>query len=155
MSHHHHHHHGEPPQDYQRGYERDQHQGYQGDRHQNQRQSGPPQYTGGPPPQAQHPYQQAPQQLRRKSLLIGINYVGSQHALRGCQQDVSNMMEFLSYKGYSSDPRSQVVMRDDSHTDPRGPFFPTGRNILAAMHWLVSEPYTCNFLHYSGLYIPM
>ena len=31
-----------------------------------------------------------------------------------------------------------------------GPFFPNGHNILAAMHWLVSEPNTCCFLHYSG-----
>lgn len=82
--------------------------------------------------------------------MIGINYVGSQNALRGCHQDVTNMMEFLRFKGYSSDPGSQVVMRDDQHTDPRGPFFPTGKNMLAAMHWLISEPNTCNFLHYSG-----
>lgn len=41
-------------------------------------------------------------------------------------------------------------MRDDQRTDPRGQFYPNGRNILAAMHWLVSEPNTCNFLHYSG-----
>jgi len=60
------------------------------------------------------------------------------------------MVEFLSYKGYSNDPRSQVIMRDDQQTDPRGAFFPTGQNILAAMHWLISEPNTCNFLHYSG-----
>jgi metacaspase-1 len=60
------------------------------------------------------------------------------------------MMEFLNFKSYSSDQGSQVVMRDDRNTDPRGPFFPTGKNILAAMHWLVSEPNTCNFLHYSG-----
>lgn len=26
------------------------------------------------------------------------------------------MLEFLNFKGYSSDPGSQVVMRDDSHT---------------------------------------
>jgi hypothetical protein len=60
------------------------------------------------------------------------------------------MMQFLNFKGYPSDPGSQVVMRDDRNTDPRGPFFPNGKNILAAMHWLVSEPNTCNFLHYSG-----
>jgi metacaspase-1 len=60
------------------------------------------------------------------------------------------MAQFLGYKGYSSDQRSQVIMRDDQHTDPRGQFFPTGRNMLAAMHWLISEPNTCNFLHYSG-----
>jgi hypothetical protein len=52
--------------------------------------------------------------------------------------------------GYPSDPGSQVVLRDDHHTDPRGPMFPNGHNILAAMQWLVSEPGTINFLHYSG-----
>ncbi len=107
-------------------------------------------YQGGPPQTAHHPYARNPQPLRRKSLLIGINYVGSKNSLRGCHQDVTNMAEFLSYKGYSNDPGSQVIMRDDQHTDPRGPFFPTGKNMLAAMHWLVSEPNTCNFLHYSG-----
>ena len=60
------------------------------------------------------------------------------------------MTDFLRFKGYSNDQKSQVIMRDDQHTDPRGPFFPTGKNILAAMHWLISEPNTCNFLHYSG-----
>lgn len=60
------------------------------------------------------------------------------------------MVQFLNYKGYSNDQKSQVIMRDDRNTDPRGPFFPTGQNILAAMRWLVSEPNTCNFLHYSG-----
>ena len=60
------------------------------------------------------------------------------------------MMQFLNFKGYPSDPGSQVIMRDDRNTDPRGHFFPNGKNILAAMHWLVSEPNTCNFLHYSG-----
>ncbi|QIX01897.1 hypothetical protein AMS68_007414 [Peltaster fructicola] len=97
----------------------------------------------GPPPGAM----QAP---RKKSLLIGINYVGSQHALQGCHQDVNNMREFLTAMGYPSDSRSQVVMRDDGNTDPRGPMFPNGHNLLAAMQWLVSEPNTVNFLHYSG-----
>ena len=88
--------------------------------------------------------------MRQKSLLIGINYTGSRHTLRGCHQDVTNVQGFISYRGFSQDPRSQVVMRDDNYTDPRGPFYPNGHNILAAMHWLVSEPYTRNFLHYSG-----
>ncbi|KAI9697470.1 MAG: hypothetical protein M1820_007805 [Bogoriella megaspora] len=90
------------------------------------------------------------QGMRRKSLLIGVNYTGQQHELRGCHQDVTNVQEFLSYRGYSSDRHAQVVMRDDRHTDPDGPFFPTCHNILAAMRWLVSEPQTINFLHYSG-----
>jgi hypothetical protein len=83
---------------------------------------------------------------RRKSLLIGINYTGSQHALRGCHKDVENVAEFLQYKGYGSGQRDQVILRDDRS----GPYYPSGQNILAAMDWLVSEPRTCNFLHYSG-----
>ncbi len=87
---------------------------------------------------------------KKKSLLIGINYEGSQHALQGCHQDVENIHRFISSIGYPTDQRSQVIMRDDEHTDPNGRFFPTGANMLAAMQWLVSEPGTCNFLHYSG-----
>ncbi|GAB1738094.1 hypothetical protein NU219Hw_g2629t2 [Hortaea werneckii] len=87
---------------------------------------------------------------RKKSLVIGINYIGSQHELEGCHQDVHNVREFLQAMGYSDDQQSQVVMRDDQYTDPRGPYWPTGDNMLAAMEWLVSEPGTVNFLHYSG-----
>jgi hypothetical protein len=148
---------GQPQQGYQGGPQQPQHQGayhyQQGPQPEYQGSSqvqGHTQYQGGPPPTAEHPYARIPQPLRRKSLLIGINYVGSKNALRGCHQDVTNMMEFLSYKGYSNDAMSQVVMRDDQHTDPRGMFFPTGKNMLAAMKWLISEPNTCNFLHYSG-----
>jgi len=83
---------------------------------------------------------------RKKSLLIGINYTGSSNELRGCHQDVENVAEFLSYRGYPSDPRSQVILRDDMEEQ----YYPSGHNILAAIDWLVSEPGTCNFLHYSG-----
>ncbi|KAK6416480.1 hypothetical protein LTR81_010064 [Elasticomyces elasticus] len=87
---------------------------------------------------------------RKKSLLIGINYVGSEHQLQGCHQDVHNVRQFLTAMEYPSDERSQVVLRDDQYTNPRGPYWPNGHNILAAMQWLVSEPGTVNFLHYSG-----
>ena len=33
-----------------------------------------------------------PHTIHRKSLLIGINYEGQQSALRGCRQDVRNMV---------------------------------------------------------------
>ena len=39
-----------------------------------------------------------------------------------------------------------VILADDR----TGPFYPSGRNILSAMDWLVSEPNTQCFLHYSG-----
>ena len=84
--------------------------------------------------------------MRRKSLLIGINYTGSRNELQGCQQDVENMTRFLISRGYPQDPSSMVILTDAR----QGPFYPTGRNMLAAMQWLVSEPNTCCFLHYSG-----
>jgi metacaspase-1 len=96
---------------------------------------------------------------RKKSLLIGINYTGSENELHGCHQDVENIAEFLRYQGYPDDPRSQVILRDDRE----GSYNPTGHNILvnltftsagltfadrtqAAIDWLVSEPGTTNFL---------
>jgi hypothetical protein len=84
--------------------------------------------------------------IRRKSLLIGINYTGSNHELQGCHQDVNNVAQFLVARGYPSDQNSMVVLTD-ARTDP---FYPSGHNILAAMDWLVSEPGCCLFLHYSG-----
>ncbi|OAL36313.1 hypothetical protein AYO20_04471 [Fonsecaea nubica] len=88
---------------------------------------------------------------RRKALLIGINYLGSQHQLQGCIDDVANVAEFLASRGFSSHPADMVVLTDDARrNDPRGPYFPTAHNILAAMRWLVSEPGCMCFLHYSG-----
>jgi hypothetical protein len=63
---------------------------------------------------------------RKKSLLIGINYTGSENELRGCHQDVENVAQFLTYRGYPSDPRSQVILRDDMPEE----YYPSGHNIL-------------------------
>ncbi|KAK9250357.1 caspase domain-containing protein [Lipomyces tetrasporus] len=74
--------------------------------------------------------------VRKKSLLIGINYTGSQNQLQGCHHDVENAAEYLSYRGYSNDPRAVSLTSADSRQAP--------------IDWLVSEPGTCNFLHHSG-----
>jgi hypothetical protein len=63
---------------------------------------------------------------QKKSLLIGINYTGSENELNGCHRDVERVAEFLSYRGYSDDPRSQIILRDDMEE----PYYPSGRNIL-------------------------
>lgn len=83
---------------------------------------------------------------RRKALLIGINYQGSHHELRGCRQDVRNMVPFLRSRGFIADQNNMIILADDL----RGPYYPTGHNILSAMDWLVSEPNCSCFLHYSG-----
>lgn len=87
---------------------------------------------------------------RKKSLLIGINYLGTGHELKGCHQDIDNIAEFLSYRGYTNDHRSRVILSDILGVPYNSPYFPTGHNILAAMDWLVSEPNCTLFLHYSG-----
>ncbi|KAH7121157.1 peptidase C14, caspase domain-containing protein [Dendryphion nanum] len=87
---------------------------------------------------------------RKKSLLIGINYTGSSHALSGCHQDVNNIAEFLGYRGYSNDKRTRVELTDLPEVANDSPYYPNGHNILAAMDWLVSEPNHTLFLHYSG-----
>lgn len=56
------------------------------------------------------------------------------------------MSQFLISRGYPSDEKNMVILTDER----QGPFYPSGRNILAAMNWLVSEPGTQCFLHYSG-----
>ncbi|KAF2439960.1 peptidase C14 [Karstenula rhodostoma CBS 690.94] len=87
---------------------------------------------------------------RKKSLLIGINYVGSKHELKGCHSDVDNVAEFLSYRGYNNSHRDRVILSDNSMVAPDSPYYPSGHNILAAMDWLVSEPGCTLFMHYSG-----
>lgn len=67
--------------------------------------------------------------LRKKSLLIGINYTGSENELRGCHQDVENVAEFLHYRGYPDDPQSQVILRDDMEDQ----YYPSGHNILVLL----------------------
>jgi metacaspase-1 len=71
----------------------------------------------------------------KKSLLIGINYTGSQNELHGCHQDVENVAEFLSFRGYANDPRSQVILRDDME----GPYYPSGHNILVTPAYILAS----------------
>ena len=87
---------------------------------------------------------------RKKSLLIGINYVGSSQELKGCHSDVDNMAEFLSYRGYDNSRHNRVILSDRPEVPQDSPYFPTGHNLLAAMDWLVSEPGCTLFMHYSG-----
>jgi hypothetical protein len=84
----------------------------------------------------------------RKALLIGINYFGQLGQLRGCINDVRNMMAFLHEQyGYSGD---DIVMLADDFQYPLSQ--PTKQNILSGMHWLVksAQPGDSLFFHFSG-----
>ncbi|CAK7902869.1 metacaspase-1 [[Candida] anglica] len=85
---------------------------------------------------------------RKKALLIGINYIGTDNALRGCINDVKNMSRFLNERfGYQWD--DMVILTDDQNQQAR---LPTKDNIIRAMQWLVKDarPNDSLVFHYSG-----
>lgn len=83
---------------------------------------------------------------RRKAVLIGINYFGTQAQLRGCINDVRNMQDLLGNTfGWPASCMRRL-------TDDNPSTMPTRRNIEAAMRWLVEgvQPGDVLFFHYSG-----
>lgn len=84
---------------------------------------------------------------RKKALLVGINYLGSQNQLNGCINDVNNVERFLVSHGFSED--NIVKLTDDQRTQRA---IPTRQNILDAIQWLVKDarPNDSLFFHYSG-----
>ncbi|EED22794.1 conserved hypothetical protein [Talaromyces stipitatus ATCC 10500] len=89
---------------------------------------------------------------RRKALIIGINYYGSEHALKGCINDAYNIRQFLvEERGFSPDQRDMVMLTDEPKNEGT-PFYPTGQNLIAAFKWLVSynNPGDSVWLSYSG-----
>lgn len=89
---------------------------------------------------------------RRKALIIGINYYGTNHALKGCINDAYNVRQFLvEDRGFSADQRDMVILTDEPRNEGT-PFYPTGRNMIAAFKWLTSynNPGDSVWLSYSG-----
>lgn len=75
---------------------------------------------------------------RKKALLIGINYTGTENELNGCHNDVENVRDFLvNDRGFSDDSKDMVIMTDTPDNEGT-PFWPSGENILAAFKWLTS-----------------
>jgi len=81
----------------------------------------------------------------KRALLVGINYIGTQNALRGCINDINNMSAYLqTARGYSS--ASCIVLSDLAARQP------TRANILAAFKELLQGARAGDELwfHYSG-----
>ncbi len=85
---------------------------------------------------------------RRKALLIGINYFGTESQLRGCINDVTNVSNFLVER-YNYRWEDMVILTDDQQDPIKQP---TKMNIVRAMSWLVADaqPNDALFMHYSG-----
>lgn len=97
-------------------------------------------------PQYQYQYSQC--NGRRKALLIGINYIGTPNALKGCINDVRNIRTFLNER-YGFRLEDMVVLTDDQQNPVSRP---TRANIIRACKWLVegARPNDSLFLHFSG-----
>lgn len=80
---------------------------------------------------------------RKRSLLVGINYPGTSHALRGCVNDVRTMDWVISKKFGFNVPRERRMLTDASATT---------QNILERLEWLVddAQPGDVLYFHYSG-----
>jgi metacaspase-1 len=115
--------------------------------------------AGGPmaiPTYAQNFHQQLPQYQfqysqctgRRKALLIGINYIGTQNQLKGCINDVLNIKHFIIQR-FGFREEDMVILTDDAQNPASRP---TKQNMARAMQWLVqgARPQDSLFFHYSG-----
>ena len=79
---------------------------------------------------------------KKRALLVGINYPGTQHALRGCVNDVTTMSEILTRQfGFTTNEKRML-------TDSAA----TTQNILDRLNWLVegAVPGDVLYFHYSG-----
>ena len=81
--------------------------------------------------------------MTKKALFVGINYPGSEHALRGCVNDVVLMNEVLTKHFGFTEAKNKRMLTDNSATT---------RNILNRLAWLVNDakPGDVLYFHYSG-----
>jgi len=86
--------------------------------------------------------------MSRKALLIGINYVGTSSALRGCINDVLNIREFLINEFKMEEDEIIMLTEAAGSNDLK----PTHANILKYIKWLVNDAKNGDklFFHYSG-----
>ncbi|CDK25715.1 unnamed protein product [Kuraishia capsulata CBS 1993] len=85
---------------------------------------------------------------RKKALLVGINYIGTNNQLNGCINDVTNVSQFLERNcGFTKD---NMVILVETNTNRRA--VPLRQNIIDGMKWLVKDakPNDSLFFHYSG-----
>ncbi|CAK9095270.1 Metacaspase-1 [Durusdinium trenchii] len=87
---------------------------------------------------------------KRKSLLVGINYFGTDAELHGCIADVKRIIPLLEQQGFPSNEEHQLVLLDDHHWPTLRR--PTLANMRQAIRWLTHDAKTGDalFFHYSG-----
>lgn len=80
--------------------------------------------------------------MKRKALLVGINYPGTSHALRGCVNDVQTMYNLLTQKFNFNSPDIKILIDKAA----------TAANMKKELENLVAgaQPGDVLFFHYSG-----
>lgn len=81
--------------------------------------------------------------MKKRALLIGCNYPGTENQLNGCVNDVILMRDIIGkYFGFT-DPLNCRMLTDNSCTT---------KNIIERLNWLVEDVHIGDelFLHYSG-----
>lgn len=81
--------------------------------------------------------------MNKKALLVGINYPGTNHALRGCVNDVMSMSDMITRSFGFTNPQNKRMLTDASATTA---------NILERLEWLVdgAQPGDVLLFHFSG-----
>ncbi|KAK0639722.1 peptidase C14, caspase domain-containing protein [Cercophora newfieldiana] len=90
---------------------------------------------------------------RKKALIIGINYAGTEHALNGCVNDAMNVRDFLvNDRGFPPPGEGDMTIMTDEPENEGTELYPTHDNILAAFKWLTSDNEAGDvlWLSYSG-----
>ncbi|RHZ72705.1 hypothetical protein Glove_241g10 [Diversispora epigaea] len=84
---------------------------------------------------------------KKKALLIGINYIGTQFELKGCINDVQRIKKFLIEHGFNES--DMIILTDDQRDRNK---IPTRENITKYIKELVSDPQKNDsyFFHFSG-----
>lgn len=87
--------------------------------------------------------------VKKAALLVGINYVGTNSELRGCENDVYNTKQILiEHYGFKED---EIIILTESEEDSSRQ--PTVQNIADGLNWLVNKGnngYKSLWFQYSG-----
>jgi len=107
-----------------------------------------PQLSSSRPLDVHHKFDLVPDNFSgtRRAVLIGINYVGQNGELSGCQHDVKNILKYIKDVHKFQDQNIQLLLDDGQYTPP------TRENILNAYRKVAAEskPGDAIFCHYSG-----
>eukprot|EP00917_Polyrhabdina_sp_WS-2016_P013543 GHVP01029707.1.p1 GENE.GHVP01029707.1~~GHVP01029707.1.p1 ORF type:complete len:480 (-),score=67.93 GHVP01029707.1:41-1480(-) len=85
---------------------------------------------------------------RKKALIVGVNYSGTENSLQGCIADALRVKQFLiSMYGFKDNEESMLLLTDEDNQ-----YMPTRENIIKGMKWLAdgAERGDVLYFHFSG-----